>query len=248
MRAKYIIAVIAVTMVSTLFFSAYAIEQKKKTAPSPAGAEDMRQKTVSGKIIKKFSADCDSSGWVTDVYNLCFFKIEAFDLKGLKYVLLEFNGHEIFRVREPGTSVKKTVTFRLSAARPARSGTYPVILTAENVHGLREQSTINLKVDIEPPTCRVDSPHDGDVIYTSGDTADITFNVTATDDYSGVYDVRVFYVYASGSRIAASGDTTPPYSITVRDVSLGDHTFDVVAMDKADNGRKVTVHVTVRRR
>ena len=116
-------------------------------------------------------------------------------------------------------------------------------MIAEDTLGNVETRTTKLFVDLAPPTFTVNRPRGGDVIYTSGTEADVTFEITASDDFSGVQTVNVSREWGR-----VFNDRTRPYRITVRDVPRGEHEFRVTTVDNADNARQVTVNFAVRHR
>ncbi|MBN1255758.1 MAG: hypothetical protein JXA50_10840 [Deltaproteobacteria bacterium] len=205
-----------------------------------------------GPKINEFS--CES---LTDDYNILLFcgapsddyrvsiDFDIFARQGLSSFEILFRGHQVYHETFGGPIVSsrsgRDLKLDLSPHRPARSGTYT--LQAKVVDRLGQAATrdLRLRCDMERPTIHSIRPADGETIYKDGGSVDITFEFDVSDDFSGISAVWMGGWYGSVT------DTTPPFSITIRDIER-DTGFDIQVLDGAGNVRSdyISVHVTPR--
>ena len=87
--------------------------------------------------------------------------------------------------------------------------------------------------DTTPPIVSITAPQKNSTIYTTPTSAALTIKATATDDRSGIANVK-FYVDKSTTPIVT--DTSSPYSFTWATTNIsGTHTFKAVAQDGSGN-------------
>lgn len=94
--------------------------------------------------------------------------------------------------------------------------------------------------DTTAPSVRIDAPKDGAVVPTSGSSASVVVEVSASDDGSGVQYTTLFV-----DGMGQGSDSEPPYRWTV-DLPLGSHLVQAKATDWADNhGQSMDLRVQV---
>lgn len=168
---------------------------------------------------------------------------------GLRYVKINFDGDEIFRVNNPpGVLYNRWLTIYLSSLCPgASSGTYTLEAIAENTNGQIARRSIDLSIDNVPPTLTVHRPRNGEIFLTDDPMTDVTFEATASDDHSGVISFTARPVV--GGRIVEEEtvyDETPPYRITFS-LPIGEHCFLIRVADHARNLTTTRINFSVSR-
>jgi hypothetical protein len=125
-----------------------------------------------------------------------------------------------------------------SPGRPARSGHYTLQARVEDRLGAVATRNIRLRVDMGYPRITSINPPCGSDILVLTTPTSITFEIDATDDFSGVKKV-VLQV----DPVERYEDTTAPYSITVPIDRIPPHChfrFDeITVIDNEDNYSKI---------
>src|SRR5207245_5211560 len=96
--------------------------------------------------------------------------------------------------------------------------------------------TITVQAADVPPTVMISNPTNGSVFAAP---ATLTLAATASDTVGSVTNVQFFQGATSLGNVANS-----PYSVTVRDLAVGNYTLSAVAADNA--GAKVTNSIMIR--
>jgi hypothetical protein len=170
-----------------------------------------------------------------------------------------------FSVSASGTTIRRTIKRFFFWEPPSASGTYKFkAKVVDRLGKVATSKSILLNIDTELPTITSIRPGDGETIYIhdvwpvdggtiyiDGDRADISFEITASDTYSGIEFVQVIPAKADPPFTYLRGegtDTTPPYRITVPDIKCGEHVFRVNVVDRACNCSYRDVRITVQPR
>ena len=138
--------------------------------------------------------------------------------QGLSSFEITFRGHRVHHVRFGGLVSSRSVRdlrLDLSPHRPARSGTYTLEAKVVDRRGKVATKSIRLRVDMEPPTITSIRPPNGSTVYVLTNPASITYEIEASDHFSGVKKVVV-----EVDMVERYEDSTPPYRITVPNVRV----------------------------
>ena len=127
----------------------------------------------------------------------------------------------------------------LSPCGPPRSGYYTLDARVTDRLGQSTTRSIRLRVDTERPTITSILPNEGQTVYADGVSANITFEITARDDFSGLKSVWM------GGRAGTAIDTTAPFGITFNNVPIGETGFDIQVLDNEGNVRSDCTSVKV---
>ncbi len=224
----------------------------------PVWAEESkidRREIRIGPDISEFTCESLTGGYNIMLFNgpVCVncrlrVQIQVSDTRGLDSVEIKFRGNQVFHTRPGGDTYRRTdLDLDLSPFRPPASGAYTLEARAVNRLGAATSKSLTLNMDLQRPTITVVRPTDGATIYANIRTADITFEIRATDDSSGIKKVSVI-----GDRLHDPSwqgvDTTAPYSITIRNVELGTWSWRITAEDNAGNiaERSISTNVKIR--
>jgi hypothetical protein len=251
--------VIGVVMALTFSMPLWAAEGKKPTDINTEKIE-MQKDTKSpapettiklpGPKINAFSCESLSGG-----YNILLFNgSEALSVtcrisakQGLRKFEILFNGDRIYEESFPlmGPMVKnksyRDLRIDPSPARPGRSGRYTLQARVEDRLGAVATRDIRLRVDMENPTITSINPPCGSDILVLTTPTSITFEIDATDDFSGVQ--KVVLQVGLGDRYE---DTTAPYRITVPIDRIPPHCLfrydEFRVIDNEGNARSIMYH------
>jgi hypothetical protein len=206
-----------------------------------------------GPDISEFTCESLTGGYNILLFNGCVncrlrVRIQVTDTRGLDSVEIKFRGNRVFHALPGGDTYRRTdLDLDLSPFRPPGSGAYTLEARAVNRLGAATSKSLTLNMDLQRPTITVVRPTDGATICADIRTADITFEIRATDDSSGIKKVSVI-----GDRLHDPSwrgeDITSPYSITIRNVDLGTWSWRITAEDNAGNITERSVSINVRSR
>ncbi len=204
---------------------------------------------VTRPVIKTFSWDWRGE-YVTQqtVQRTRYVNIHVWDSDGLRSVEIRFCGTRVFRIQNPGTTFSNSrLPLDLSRYIPRTSGPQTMQALAYDTKGNRSSMIFPIKVDVVPPRFTItNNPVEDGIVYSMGSTTDITFEINATDDYSGVDNIIATDIH---NTICNDIDETPPYRVTLRRVPEGSTRYLMIQChDKAGNLAQKNIEVEVRRR
>ena len=189
--------------------------EKPKDTKSPAPGTTIK---FPGPKIDSFSCESLNGG-----YNIRFFggrflsvNCDISAVQGLRKFEIFFRGHRIheesFSLAGPMVTSQNYRDLRLdpSPGRPGRSGYYTLQARVVDRLGAVATKDIRLRVDMENPRITSIDPPCGSDIFVLTTPTSITFDVNATDDFSGIQKV-VLRV----DLVERYEDSTAPYRITV---------------------------------
>jgi hypothetical protein len=234
-------------------------ELPKQKAVKPLPEAAMR---LAGPIINEFS--CAS---LTGGYNINLFGGPAcancrlsvtFDIhasQGLNKFEITFHGRTVHEENFGGPAVSnrsaRDMRLDLSPYRPESSGTYMLQAKVWDRRGQVAAKSITLRVDMQRPRIASVRPANGETIYADGRSANITFEIAASDDFEGIREVNVMSVANADvpDNFYRGSDATSPYSITISSVPLGEWSWSIMATDRAGNiteYERINLHITTR--
>ena len=261
-KCGVVIGLVVSVVLSMPLWAAQSTKQKKldtekidkpQETKSPIPTPDTTLR-LPGPKINEFS--CES---LTGGYNINLFGGPAcvncrlsvnFDIyarQGLRKFEITFRGHQVHEENFGGPAVSsrscRDLRLDLASHRPARSGTYTLQARVVDRSGQTTTKSIRLRCDMERPRITNVVPRDGETIYADGARAAITFEITASDDFSGIQEVRVTSLYFIGSgggivpdNYFRGSDTTAPYHITINGIEpLREWRWHISATDRAGN-------------
>jgi hypothetical protein len=219
--------VVGVVMILTLSMPLWAAEGKKPTDLNAEKVEKPKdtkspapQTTIKfpGPKISAFSCESLTGGYNIRLFGGRFLSVTCAisARQGLRKFEILFRGHrvheETFALIGPMVSNRSYRDLRLdlSPGRPGRSGRYTLQARVEDRLGAVVTRDIRLRVDMENPRITSIRPACGSTVHVLTTPTSITFEIDATDDFSGVKKV-VLQV----DPVERYEDTTAPYSITV---------------------------------
>lgn len=222
----------------------------KIVRPKPRRHDDGSRMLLSRPEISRLSVESSTGGNNIYLFSAGHLKVRitARDSGArIDNITFRFNGHTVHTIHPGGrTYSNENLRLDLSGVTPARSGNYDLTVRATNVVGQSRSRTIPLPVDLQRPNITSVTPHDGATVYADVSTANITFNITATDD-RGISKVQVV-----GDRIHDPSwqgeDRTRPYRITIRSVEEGSWDWTIGVIDHQGNMAQMTRTLHVRRR
>ncbi len=205
-------------------------------------------------VIREFS--CES---LTDGYNLMLFGgppgcadcrinviFDIFARGGLSKFEIRFRDNLVHEENFLGPPVSsrscRVLRLDLSPYDPPRSGYYDLVAKLVDRLGQSVTRSVRLRVDLERPTITSIVPNNGEIVYADIESATITFEITARDDFSGVKAVWM------GGLAGSMTDNTAPFRITFNNVRVGEAGFDIQVLDNEGNVRSDYTSVSVRRR
>ncbi len=178
--------------------------------------------------------------------------IQMQDKDGLQSFEIKFNGHSILTraiAGSPQTHSESSLPVNIYPHRPASSGSYVLEAIVTNVYGNTATRSIHINVDVKEPRIVSFNPGHGQILYTSSETTEVRWSVNASDDFSGVAQVKIMgnMAGASGMRWNAV-DTLSPYHIRIPGVNRGVSDWVLEVKDNAGVINRQSFRITVRRR
>jgi hypothetical protein len=235
------------------------IELPKQKAVKPLPEATMR---LAGPAINEFS--CAS---LTGGYNINLFGGHActncrlsvtFDIhasQGLNKFEITFRGNTVHEENFAGPAVSdrsaRDMQLDLAPYRPESSGAYTLQAKVWDRRGQIATKSITLRVDMQRPRITSVRPANGETVYADGRSANIIFEIAASDDFEGIREVNVTSIAMADmpDNFYRGSDTTSPYSITISGVPLGEWSWRVLATDRAGNVTEyehIHLHITAR--
>jgi len=138
-----------------------------------------------------------------------------------------------------GAPVAPAADGRFSADVSLQQGHNTVVADAKNAAGQDVTDTISVSLDMTPPYVTVESPKDGDTVY----TPQISVSGLVNDIVRGTVSEGQANVTVNGRAAAVSNRS---YSAAAVPLSVGANTLVVVAADQEGNTGKISVSVTYR--
>lgn len=174
------------------------------------------------------------------------------DKNGLKSYEIKFNEHRVLArgfVEGTTTHRETSMPINIYPHRPGRSGTYALQLLVTNAYDNTVMRSININVDVTEPRVVSFNPGHGQILYADRDTTEIRWAVNATDDFSGVHQVKIMGNMAGvpGTRWTGT-DSSPPYHIRVTGVNRGVSDWILEVKDNAGVVNRQSFRITVRPR
>jgi hypothetical protein len=214
---------------------------------------DGSRQLLSKPDIPRFSAESTTGGYNLQLLDRrcdsCRVRVNitvsdsGADLSSLVFSL---GSRVIETIRPAGRSYSNNnLRLNISGTRFARSGNYDLKVKATNVVGQSRTRTISLPMDIRRPSITSVTPANGATVYADLSKANITFEVTATDDV-GIDNAWV--EHHPRDAFWKGEDGSPPYRVTISGVDEGIHRWSVGATDHQGNFNGVLRTIHVRRR
>jgi hypothetical protein len=239
-------------------------EAKKIELPKQKAAKPLPEATMRlvGPVINEFSCASLTGGYNISLFGgptcaNCRLSV-TFDIhasQGLNKFEITFHGRTVHEENFGGPAVSnrsaRDMRLDLSPYRPESSGTYTLQAKVWDRGGQVAAKSITLRVDVQRPRITSVRPASGETIYADGRSANITFEIAASDDFEGIREVNVTSIAMADmpDNFYRGSDTTSPYSVTISGVPLGEWSWRVLATDRAGNiaeNEHINLHITTR--
>lgn len=220
------------------------IEKQKKTI------KELPHTTMRlpGPKINEFSCESLTGGYNINLFGgpVCVncrlsVSFNIYARQGLSKFEIKFRGHTVHEENFGGPAVSsrscRDLRLDLSPHRPVNSGNYTLQAKVVDRLGKIATKSISLRCDMKRPRITNVVPRDGETVYGDGNRATITFEITVSDDFTGIQEVSVTSLWIAGlnDNYYRGRDTSSPYRITINRILLGESVWSVKAVDRAGN-------------